>query len=132
MTADDFRREAERANKVGDVNVRNMCLEAAGELEEMAAELAELREVSQAPMLMGLAAGQDAELRAHVSQLEAELAELRANPPKPAAVIIRGKGEWHGYESSEDANNAYIGDIAAHKINQIHSWIWHPRAETKA
>jgi hypothetical protein len=61
-----------------------------------------------------------------------ELLALRANPPKPAAIIEMINGDIHGYENEQDAQNAWDDEVGESvHIFPVTKWIWHPATEPK-
>jgi hypothetical protein len=65
-----------------------------------------------------------------IAELAAELAELRANPPKPIAIVMGDENvPIHAFEDHDEAvtfcNNEGLW------LYDCESWTWHPRTETK-
>jgi hypothetical protein len=69
-----------------------------------------------------------------VDRLRAELAEAKAAPPRPAAIVRTIPNVYHAFESGDDAQDFWLanhrGEFLAGSVLQfVKSWTWHPREE---
>jgi HAMP domain-containing protein len=67
----------------------------------------------------------EAELRAEIDRLRAELEQAKAEPPRPAAIVYASEGVLHVFESYEEA--VAFSDERNMDIGGVNQWIWHPK-----
>jgi hypothetical protein len=60
-----------------------------------------------------------------IARLRAELAEAKAEPPRPAAIVYASEGVLHAFEDYDEA--VMFSDEHSMDIGGIHQWVWHPK-----